>query len=291
MKIAWIGTGVMGKSMLLHLKNAGYEVSAYNRTYQKMLDLMDHGINICKTIKDAVADADFVFTMLGYPEDVKEVYLGVSGIFANAKKYPICIDMTTSSPSLAKRIANATINFKVLDAPVTGGDVGALNATLSIMVGGEYEAFQKALPLLEKLGTKINFVGPSGYGQHYKLANQIFVAGATSSMSEMIYYAQSNGLDLDNVLEVINKSQGQSWQLSNSAYKVLENNFEPGFFVKHFLKDLKLINSESKDYSFLMMVNQVIRIYEYLEKNGYENEGTQDLIKFYRETQENNFGD
>lgn len=292
MKIAWIGTGVMGKPMLLHLKDAGYEINAYNRTYQKMLDLLPYNsINVCKTIAEAVVDADVVFTMLGYPKDVEEVYLGISGIFLNAKKHPICVDLTTSSPALAKKIANYTVNFNVLDAPVTGGDIGAINATLSIMVGGDFETYQKVLPLLQCLGKKITYVGPSGNGQHYKLINQILVAGATASMTELLYYAQSNALDVNHILEVIQGSQGSSWQLQNNAKKVLDNDFEPGFFIKHFVKDLKLVNDESKNFCYLKMTNQVLTMYEYLIKNGYEDKGTQALIQFYREMKEKGFGD
>lgn len=291
MKIAWIGTGVMGKPMLLHLKKAGYEVSTYNRTYQKMLDLLQHDVKICKTISEAVVDADVVFTMLGYPKDVEDVYLGTSGIFLNAKKYPICIDMTTSSPALARKLANYTVNFNVLDAPVTGGDVGAINATLSIMVGGDFEIFQKVLPLLECLGKKITYVGPSGYGQHYKLVNQILVAGATVSMTELLYFSESNSLDINHVIEVMEKSQASSWQLKNTSKKVLNNDFEPGFFIKHFVKDLKLVNEEIKSFSYLKMINQVLWMYEYLSKNGYGDKGTQALIQFYREMKEKGFGD
>lgn len=291
MKIAWIGTGVMGKPMLMHLKNAGYDVYAYNRTYQKMLDLLPLNVKICKTIEEAVVDADVVFTMLGYPKDVEEVYLGISGIFANAKKFPICIDMTTSSPTLARKIANSIINFKVLDAPVTGGDVGAQNATLSIMVGGDFEAYEKVLPLLQLLGKKITYVGKSGYGQHYKLVNQILVSGATASMTELMYYCESNLLDLNYVLDLMQNSQASSWQLQNSAKKVLDNNFEPGFFIKHFVKDLKLIDSETKNLIYLKMVNQVLTMYEYLNDNGYGDKGTQALIQFYKETQDKGFGE
>lgn len=290
MKIAWIGTGVMGKPMLLHLKKAGYEVSAYNRTYQKMLDLLQYDVKICKTIAEVVVDADVVFTMLGYPKDVEDVYLGTSGIFLNAKNHPICVDLTTSSPALARKLANYTVNFNVLDAPVTGGDVGAINATLSIMVGGDFESFQKVLPLLECLGKKITYVGPSGYGQHYKLVNQILVAGATVSMTELLYFVESNALDVNHVLETMKNSQASSWQLKNSANKVLNNDFEPGFFIKHFIKDLKLVDDEIKNHSYLKMVNQVLWMYEYLAKNDYEDKGTQALIQFYREIKEKGFG-
>lgn len=282
MKLAWIGTGVMGKAMLLHLAEAGHEVSAYNRTPEKAAALNKQGILVCRSIKECVAGKDAVFSMVGYPKDVEEIYLGEQGILANAKPGALLIDMTTSSPQLAVRIAEAAKDFMVLDAPVSGGDSGARNAALSIMAGGTKEAFEAAKPLFEAMGTNIRYMGPAGSGQHTKAANQIAVAGATAAMSEALYYAKQAGLDSNEVLSAITKGAAGSWQLTNMAPRVLNEDFAPGFYIKHFIKDMHIVQEVMKEHHVhLEMLDTVCSMYEDMMKHGMGEEGTQALIKHY----------
>src|SRR5690554_1039514 len=202
MKIAWIGTGVMGRPMALNLKKGGYDVHVYNRTVSKAFDMEEHGVTAHETIKSCVKDADFVFTIVGYPKDVENVF---EEAFKYAKKGAVIVDMTTSSPALAKKLfeQGSKSGFNVIDAPVTGSDLGAINGTLSIMVGGEEEAFNKTLPLFQKLGQTINYMGKGGSGQYTKLANQAAIAGAIAGITEALSFAKEKGLDLNKVLNVL----------------------------------------------------------------------------------------
>ncbi|NBK98565.1 MAG: NAD(P)-dependent oxidoreductase [Erysipelotrichia bacterium] len=282
MKIAWIGTGVMGKAMVSHLISAGYEVNAYNRTFAKLEDLKGKA-NLFNNIKDCVKDCDFIFTMVSYPKDVEDVYFGEDGIIENAKKDAILIDMTTSSPLLAEKI-NQQAKQCVLDAPVSGGDSGAKAGTLSIMVGGDKETYEKAFPLFEKMGTNINYIGPSGYGQHCKMCNQIAVAGATAAYSEALVYMKQCQLDPNIVLKAISSGAAGSWQIDNMAPRVLANDFDPGFFIKHFTKDMRIAKEVMKQHNInLAMLDSVYQMYEQLENNGFKEYGTQALIKYYDE--------
>lgn len=282
MKIAWIGTGVMGSSMATHLKEAGHEVTAYNRTMEKALPLKDVGIEIFDNIKDCIKDAEVIFTMVGYPKDVEEVYLAPYGIFHNATSNTLLIDMTTSSPLLAETLKKKGTAFRILDAPVSGGDQGARNASLSIMVGGDYEDYLSALPLLRIMGKNINYIGTTGAGQHAKAANQIAVAGATAAMCEAIHYANCVNIDPNIILTAISKGAAGSWQLDNNAPRVLAKDYEPGFYIKHFIKDMNIVKDvmNSKE-EHLEILNHVLSMYEELTKVGLENKGTQALIKFY----------
>lgn len=279
MKIAWIGTGVMGRPMALNLKEAGYEVHVYNRTESKAFDMEKEGVTAHKTIESCVKDASFIFTIVGYPKDVKEVY---QEIFKYAKKDAILLDMTTSSPTLAIKLHEEGIKkgVSLLDAPVTGGDLGAINATLSIMVGGEEKSFTKALPLLEKLGKTINYMGKAGSGQHAKLANQAAIAGALAGVSESLSYAQEKGLDLNKMLNVITGGSATSWQAVNNGAKMILNDDKPGFYIKHFLKDLNLILEEVDSFN-PEVVRTVQRIYTKLENDGLGDLGTQAILKYY----------
>lgn len=284
MKIAWIGTGVMGKSMLLHLKEAGHEVLAYNRTMSKAADLKAKGVEVCDTIAQCVCNAEVVFTIVGYPSDVEEVYLGDEGILKHVKKHTICIDMTTSSPQLASHLAEVakTYQVSILDAPVSGGDSGARAASLSIMVGGDKAAYDKVLPLFNCMGKSVLYMGEAGCGQHTKACNQIGVAGAVAAMSEAIHYARRNGLDEELMLKAIAGGAAGSWQINNTAPRVLKADFEPGFYIKHFVKDMQIIQDEMAKYAeHLEMLNKVCEMYEKLADAGLENAGTQALIKFY----------
>lgn len=283
MKIAWIGTGVMGKAMLQQLSKAGHEVYAYNRTLEKAAELEAEGITVYPTLKECVAGKDAVISMVGYPKDVEEIYLGKDGILAHAKPGALLIDMTTSSPQLAEQIAAAAKGFHVLDAPVSGGDSGARSGTLSIMVGGTRKAFEKAKPLFEAMGTNICYMGLAGSGQHTKAANQIAVAGATAAMSEALYYTQQAGLDPEQVLAAITKGAAGSWQLTNMAPRVLKEDFAPGFYIKHFIKDMHIVQDVMNERNIhLEMLDTVCSMYEDMMANGMGDEGTQSLIKHYQ---------
>ncbi|MHB8096726.1 MAG: NAD(P)-dependent oxidoreductase [Erysipelotrichaceae bacterium] len=282
-KIAWIGTGVMGNAMVTHLINAGYTCSLYNRTKEKMMNLQDMAI-LCDTIADAVIDADVVFTMVGYPKDVREVYCSEHGIFNHCKKGVLCVDMTTSAPSLAVELSLIAKEkgIRLLDAPVSGGDIGAKNATLSIMVGGLKSDFDEALEYFQLMGKQITYIGESGSGQHCKMANQIVVAGNIAAVSEAISYIQSKGLDENLILQAISGGAAGSWQLSNNGPKILKEDYKPGFYIHHFIKDLKLVCEEAENAQLdLSVLKDVLSKYEYLAQNGYESLGTQALIKAY----------
>lgn len=282
-KIAWIGTGVMGNAMVTHLINAGYTCSLYNRTKEKMMNLQDMAI-LCDTIADAVKDVDVVFTMVGYPKDVREVYCAEHGIFNHCKKGVLCVDMTTSAPSLAVELSLIAKDkgVRLLDAPVSGGDIGAKNATLSIMVGGLKSDFDEALEYFQLMGKQITYIGESGSGQHCKMANQIVVAGNIAAVTEAISYIQSKGLDENLILQAISGGAAGSWQLSNNGPKILKEDYKPGFYIHHFIKDLKLVCEEAENAQIeLSVVKDVLSKYEYLAQNGYESLGTQALIKAY----------
>lgn len=278
MRIAWIGTGVMGISMVLNIYKSNPDIKVFNRTKAKAEPLKSYGIQVCDSIAQAVHDADVVFTMVGYPKDVEEVYLGENGILKNIGDHTICIDMTTSSPSFAKKLYE--LNQNILDCPVSGGDIGAKNGTLSIMVGGKEQNFKTVLPLLNLLGKNITYFGEGGSGQNAKLANQISVAGTTASTVESLYYAEQKGLDLNKIINSISTGAGSNWQITNNGPKILQNNFEPGFYIKHFIKDMNLIKQEIKPKK-LMVLNTVLKMYKKLAKKGKENLGTQALIHYY----------
>lgn len=285
-KIAWIGTGVMGASMAKHLLKNGHEVNLYNKTLAKAEKVKEEaGGTVCTTIKDAVKDVDYIFTIVGYPSDVEEVYLTEQGILKNARKGALAVDMTTSKPSLAKTLyeEGQKYGIRVMDAPVSGGDMGAKNGTLSIMVGGDPQDFEEVKPLFDCMGKNVVYLGPAGNGQHTKAANQIAVAGATAAMTEAIVYARSVGLDPEKMLAAIGAGAAGSWQLSNMAPRVLREDLAPGFFVKHFIKDMKIVRDEMADRGIsLEMLNTVLGLYEGMAEKGFENDGTQALIKLYR---------
>ena len=286
-KVAWIGAGVMGRPMAGHRQAHGFDVSVYARK-PEVLETMktQYGIEKCySTIKEAVADAEVVFVMVGYPKDVEEVFLSDDGIFANVKPGTYVVDMTTSSPSLAVRLyeLGKEKGLHVMDAPVSGGDSGAKAGTLSIMVGGDEETFEKALPFFNAMGKSVLLMGPAGFGQHTKAANQIAVAGATAAYTEAIHYAEKAGLDPHKMLAAIGGGAAGSWQIANMAPRALAGDFAPGFFVKHFIKDMKIICEEAAARGeSLPMVESVLKVYEQFAAAGGENEGTQALIDFYR---------
>jgi len=278
-RVAWIGTGVMGRPMALHLKRAGYDVVVTNRTMDKARSMAPE-VEIAESIEACVKDADVVFTIVGYPKDVEEVY---QACFPHAKKGALLIDMTTSSPRLAKELAIQAKSFglRMLDAPVTGGDVGAINATLSIMVGGERSDFEEARALFEKLGKTITYMGPSGNGQLTKLSNQIAIAGAIAGLAEALSFAKRSGLDPASALAVYTGGSATSWQAEKNGPKMIQADYRPGFFIKHFVKDLRLAIEEGTKER-LPIAASVTRFYESMIAEGHENLGTQAIIEYYR---------
>lgn len=279
-KIAFIGVGVMGKYMVSNLLKKGFEVSIYARNKQKVEEVIKEGAIFCESIKECVQNKDAVITIVGFPKDVEEVYFSSDGIINSASKDTYLIDMTTTTPSLSIKIHEIAKQkgLKALDAPVSGGDIGAKNATLSIMVGGEQEDFNSCKTIFESLGTTIVYEGVAGSGQHTKMANQIAIAGVMAGVCEAIAYGKKVGLDLPTMLKSISNGAAQSFHLTNNAHKMLKKEFDPGFYIKHMVKDLKIATSE---VSNLKVLEDVLEMYETLEKNGDGDLGTQALCKYY----------
>ncbi|MCT7553858.1 NAD(P)-dependent oxidoreductase [Aliarcobacter butzleri] len=280
MKIAFIGVGVMGKFMVSNLLKNGFEVSIYARNKAKVEDSIKEGAIFCETIKECVQNKDAIITIVGYPKDVEEVYLSQEGIINSASQNSYLIDMTTTTPTLSVKIHEVAKkkNLKALDAPVSGGDIGAKNATLSIMVGGEKEDFEACKKLFEAMGKTIVYAGNAGSGQHTKMANQIAIAGVMAGVSEAIAYGKKMGLDIPTMLASISNGAAQSFHLTNNAPKMYKREFEPGFYIKHMVKDLKIANEEMPN---LKVLKDVLEIYETLEKNGDGDLGTQAICKYY----------
>ncbi|WP_270558533.1 NAD(P)-dependent oxidoreductase [Clostridium perfringens] len=283
-KIGFIGVGIMGKSMVRNLMKNDFEVSIFARNKDKVLDVISEGANFYPTIKEYVSGCDAVITIVGFPKDVEEVYFGENGILENVKEGTYVIDMTTSSPKLAVEIFEKAKEkgVKALDAPVTGGDIGAKNGTLTILVGGEEEDYKACLPILKAMGTNIHYEGKAGFGQHTKLANQIMIAGAISGVCEAMAYAKDKGLDVKKMLDSVSTGAAGSKQLELVSPKILEEDFAPGFFIKHFIKDMKLAKEEAlADNVNLDILSKVLENYEDLEREGFGDLGTQALIKHY----------
>ena len=283
--ISFIGTGVMGASIVNHLLQAGYPVTVHTRTKGKADPLIAAGAKWASTVAEAVQQADLIFTMVGMPTDVEEIYLNVDGILANGRSGQIVVDMTTSSPALAKKIEKAAIEkgMTSLDAPVSGGDVGAKNGTLSIMCGGDESVFEQVKPIFMKFGSQIVLQGSAGAGQHTKMSNQLAIATNMIGVCEALVYAEKAGLNPERVLESISPGAAGSWSLSNLGPRMLAGNFEPGFYTKHFLKDLRIALDEAKAMNLdLPGLLLAIRLYEDLMAKGYGDKGTQVLYKHYQ---------
>lgn len=284
-RIGFIGTGVMGRSMAGHLLAAGHPLCVHNRTKEKAQSLLDKGASWRDTAGDAAAEADVVITIVGFPQDVKAVYLGENGILECAKPGTIAIDMTTSSPDLAAQIHQQAQSKGVaaLDAPVSGGDIGAREANLSIMAGGDAAAFEKAKPIFEIVGKNIVLQGGAGAGQHTKMCNQIAIASGMMALCEALAYAQKSGLNPRIVLKSIESGAAGSWALSNLAPRILQEDFAPGFFIKHFLKDMRIAVESAETMGLnLPGLKLAKRLYENLTASGGENDGTQALFKLYQ---------
>lgn len=288
--IGFIGTGVMGRSMAMHLLKAGYSVSIYTRTKEKADDLIKEGAVWRETAEELARNSDVVMTMVGYPSDVEELYLGDNGILNAAKSGSYVIDMTTSKPSLAIRIYELAKQKRIyaIDAPVSGGDVGAKEARLSIMAGGDKEAFEACLPIFSIIGKNIVYQGPAGSGQHTKMCNQIAIAAGMIGVSEAIAYAHSAGLDPENVLKSISAGAAGSWSLSNLAPRMLKEDFEPGFYVKHFLKDMSIAIEEAEQMKMEVPgLALAHKLYTELSEKGEAESGTQALYKLWKSPSEN----
>ncbi len=285
MKIAWIGTGVMGESMAGHLLDAGYELYVYNRTVSKTENLVKRGAKLLTEIKDAPLNADVVFTMVGYPKDVEGVYLGNDGLITTAKEGQVFVDMTTSSPTIAKKISEefAKVGASALDLPVTGGDIGAKNGTLSIMVGGDKKVYEeKVLPLVKHLGKNITYFGESGKGQYAKLANQIAIATTMISVAESFKFAKEVGLDLEDFFKTVSTGSGGSFSMTSYGPRILKNDFKPGFFVHHFIKDMRLALEECEKMNITLPgLEAAYKLYNELEEEVRNTNGTQAISKWY----------
>lgn len=284
--IGFIGLGVMGKSMASHLMAGGYSCHIYTRSKEKAADLIAAGAIWQENAGAVAAAADIIITMVGYPHDVEEVYLGDKAILANASPGDLLIDMTTSSPQLAKRIYDEAraIGVKALDAPVSGGDIGAQNATLSIMVGGEQQVYEEALPILLLMGKNVVYQGKAGSGQHCKMANQIAIASTMVGVCEAICYAEKAGLDPQTLLKSIEAGAAGSWSLSNLAPRIIAKDFAPGFYVKHFIKDMEIALGSAKELGFSAQGLALARsLYEEVAKAGGSDLGTQALYKNYQD--------
>lgn len=285
MKIAWIGTGVMGESMAGHLLDAGYELYVYNRTVSKTENLVKRGAKLLTEIKDAPLNANVVFTMVGYPKDVEGVYLGNDGLITTAKEGQVFVDMTTSSPTIAKKISEefAKVGASALDLPVTGGDIGAKNGTLSIMVGGDKKVYEeKVLPLVKHLGKNITYFGEAGKGQYAKLANQIAIATTMISVAESFKFAKEVGLDLEDFFKTVSTGSGGSFSMTSYGPRILKNDFKPGFFVHHFIKDMRLALEECEKMNITLPgLEAAYKLYNELEEEVRNTNGTQAISKWY----------
>ncbi|MGJ3242674.1 MAG: NAD(P)-dependent oxidoreductase [Opitutales bacterium] len=282
--LGFIGTGVMGASMARRLQEAGHPLVVHNRTRAKAEPLVEAGAVWADSPAAVAAQADIIFTIIGYPQDVEAVYLGEAGLVAAARPGSILVDLTTSSPRLAERITAeaAKRDIAVLDAPVSGGDVGAREGRLSIMVGGEAAAVARIRPYFELMGQTIVHQGPAGAGQHTKLCNQIVIASTMLGITEALVYARGAGLDPETVLASISGGAAGSWSLSNLAPRMLKGDFDPGFYVKHFIKDLGIAIESAHTLGLdLPGLDLAERCYQRLAELGHADKGTQALLLLY----------
>jgi len=284
--IGFVGAGVMGKSMIRNLMKNGFQVTVYSRTKEKAADIISEGAVWADNAGECARAKDAVITIVGYPKDVEEVYFAENGIIASADAGTVLIDMTTSSPRLAEKIYAAAKEkgMDSLDAPVSGGDTGAKAGTLSIMVGGDEDVMKKVMPVFEAMGNNIIYEGGAGCGQHTKMANQIALSGCLASVCEAITYARKTGLDTQKMFDSISKGAAGSWQLSNNGLKMLKEDYAPGFYIKHYIKDMKIADDEAGRADFSMpILDEVLKMFEELDAKGCGDLGTQALIKYYSE--------
>ncbi len=280
-RIGWIGTGVMGVSMCGHLIEAGYKATVYNRSAEKTRPLADRGATVAGSPREVAESSDVIFSIVGYPADVREVTLGDEGTLAGAKKGSVLVDMTTSEPALAVEIAEAAGKKGIasVDAPVSGGDIGAKEARLSIMIGGDSATVAALMPLFEKMGKTIVHQGGPGAGQHTKMVNQILIATNMIGVCEALLYGQKAGLDPETVLKSVGSGAAGSWSLSNLGPRMIAGNFEPGFYVEHFLKDMGIALSESRRMGLALPgLALAEQLYRAVQAQGLGRKGTQALL-------------
>ncbi len=281
-RVGWIGTGVMGKSMCAHIIKNSHTMSVYNRTKDRTENLCRGGAVWLDNPGEVAAKSDIVFTMVGEPQDVEEVILGRGGVLENIKPGAVIVDMTTSEPSLASRIYGEAKIKSVfsLDAPVSGGDLGAREGTLSIMVGGDEAVFNRVLPLFQLMGRNIALMGGAGMGQHTKMSNQILIASTMIGVVESILYARRAGLDMNQVIDLVGKGAAASWAYNQLGPRILRDDFAPGFYIRHFVKDMGIALMEAKRMKLalpgLALANQ---FYMAAVAEGMETSGTQALYK------------
>ncbi len=279
-RLGWIGTGVMGLSMCGHLLGKGYPVTVHNRTKTKVQPLLDKGAQWADSPKAVSAQSQVIFTMVGHPRDVRDVYFGDDGVLAGVKSGSVIVDMSTTEPSLSKEIhaAAKAKGVDAIDAPVSGGDVGARNATLSIMVGGDAGAVERVRPLLEALGKIIVHQGGAGAGQHTKLCNQIVITGTMIGVCESLLYGHRAGLNLDTMLQSIRGGSAGCWTLDNLAPRILQRNFAPGFMVDHFVKDMEIALAEAERMNLALPgLKLVHELYRAVQAQGHGRSGTHAL--------------
>ena len=279
-RVGWIGTGIMGAAMCEHIIQAGHSVSVYNRTASKAKALCRLGATYCDSAAAVAGQSDIVFTIVGMPQDVESVYLGPDGLIANAPEGAVLVDMTTAQPGMAKDIhQHATRRgIDTIDAPVSGGDVGARNGTLAIMAGGSKPAFEKALPFFQLMGSNIAHVGGAGAGQHTKMSNQILIASTMLGVVESLKYAGEAGLDLDRTIEILGSGAASSWSITHLGPRMVRGDFEPGFMIKHFLKDLRIAMDEADHMNLSLPGTELARrLYDLLNERGLSGKGTQAL--------------
>lgn len=280
--VGFIGTGVMGRSMASNILKGGYKMLVNNRTKESADALVEKGAIWKDSIADLAKEADVIITIVGYPNDVEDIYFRENGILNNSKKGAIVVDMTTSKPSLAQKIYNEAKlkGIFALDAPVSGGDIGARDGKLTIMVGGDEEAFEKVIPVFRLMGSSINLLGEAGAGQHTKMSNQIAIASNMIGVCEAMVYAKRAGLDPKRVLMTIGGGAAASWSLNNLAPRMIKGDFEPGFYVKHFVKDMKIALEESESMEIKLPGLELAKaLYDELVEAKKENKGTQVLYE------------
>ena len=285
MNVGFIGTGVMGTGMINNLLKANFSVTVYNRTKKHATNVLKNGAKWSDSPKEVAQKTDLVITIVGFPKDVREVYYSDKGIFAGVHSNMILVDMTTRTPKLAQEIAKTAEQkgIAALDAPVSGGDIGAKNGTLTIMVGGKSNDFERAEPILSVMGNSIKLFGSNGQGQNAKMANQIMIAGTMTGMTESLLYAQKAGLDLNFLIDMIKGGSAQNWSMTNYGPRILHSDFAPGFAAKHFLKDLRIALATAKEMGLnLPATQEAEKLYKKMvEVNNLGNLGTQGLIKIY----------
>lgn len=286
MKIGFIGTGVMGSSMIKNLLNANYDVNVFNRTKEHAQSVLEAGAHWCDTPEDVAKTSSVVITIAGFPQDVEKIYFGEHGLFYGADENTILVDSTTSTPKLDEKIykEGQKKNIQTLDAPVSGGDVGAQNGNLTIMVGGDKTTFDEVKPVLSVMGNQVKLFGGPGKGQHTKMANQIMIAGTMTGMIEMFEYGKAAGLNLPSMIETVTSGSADNWSLDNYGPRVIAGDFKPGFSAKHFLKDLRIALQGAEEMEIDLPATKLAKqLYEKMvDEYQLGNDGTQGLIKIYK---------